>query len=291
MKLEFWILNVGQCAHPEYMVRGCGSLKPLVFPVICVLIKHPIHGYLLFDTGYGTRFQAATKRGLNRLYEIVTPTQLDPDGHAALQLGSKLDLREIQTCILSHFHADHFGGLDDFDFAKVYCSKQSYATVPKSDGIRALTAACIPSLLPSNLTEKLSFVEDVSTIPLGEELKPFEVGYDLLGDQSILLVQLDGHAAGMLGLLVEHMNGIKYFFVADAVWGRGEIVENHKPFCAVNFLFSSRRDYDCNVQKLKQLSDHNRSICIIPSHCQDSISAAIDECPHLSFESFPYASD
>ena len=50
--VEFTILKVGHCNHPQCVAARGTGFKSVEFPALCFLIKHPDKGYILYDTGY-----------------------------------------------------------------------------------------------------------------------------------------------------------------------------------------------------------------------------------------------
>ncbi len=62
-------------------MRGA-SLKPVIFPALAALIRHPSEGWILFDTGYDRRFIEATRPFPERLYRWLTPLVIPPEEEA-----------------------------------------------------------------------------------------------------------------------------------------------------------------------------------------------------------------
>ncbi len=186
---------VGHCTQIEKMVHRKGSYKKIVFPATCALIKHPTQGYFLFDTGY-SRY---VLEDAPFLYELTTPIVFNEKDSLVNQLKMLgVTPEEIKAIIISHFHADHIGGLRDFPNAKFICSKEAFDSIQQLKGIKALLAAFIPTLLPADFSKRVQIIES----------------NDLLGDESLVVIDLPGHAPGQIGLMIEQ----RVLLAADACW-------------------------------------------------------------------------
>src|SRR5205807_556113 len=94
---------------------------------LAALLRHPDHGWLLWDTGYAPRMLEVTRGLPFALYRAATPLHLRPELAALTQL-ERLGLREhdIRRVLISHFHADHIAGLRDFPGAEYIASQLAY---------------------------------------------------------------------------------------------------------------------------------------------------------------------
>ena len=96
--------------------------------------------------------------------------------------------------------------MKDFKQATIYCSKKSYQQVKKIPNLLAFTKGILKDLLPSDIEDRIVFVEDVSQ-KYSDGI--FEEKYDLFKDNSIMVYNLPGHAAGQIGIELE-TNKSKY---------------------------------------------------------------------------------
>jgi len=251
------ILHAGYCACPEHIAIRGGAWTRIRFPAMFALIEHPRHGAMLFDTGYSYRFFDATKKFPYSLYRHVTPITLRGDDLAVNQL--------------SHFHADHIAALADFDRARYVYLPHAYDNVRFTRGLGAVRRAYLPSLIPSDFDSRAAPVDMTHPANLPPEYAPFTRGYDLLGDESILAVELPGHAYGQMGLFVRDESQT-YFFVADAAWQARSIRENRPPHPIANLLFPDPKAYRETLSALHSFYQLHRSVKIIPSHCEKTLS-------------------
>lgn len=252
-KVEIKLYKVGYCKHPEFMVKKGGSFKSIKFPAMVALIEYA-DKTLLFDTGYGKYFFEATKKFPEKLYAITTPVTLKKP------LIEMLD-KKIDTIFISHFHADHIGGLKDFPNAKIICSKAEYEIASsKSSRFSKTKKGVLPSLLPDDFEERVLFIEDLELIDLPKSLAPFTKGYKI--EDNFFAIELPGHAKGQYGLFVKDT-----FFVSDAIWDIEAITKNVMPNILTHIIFDSAKEYKETIKKLQQLYKKNPQIKIVPTHC------------------------
>src|SRR4051812_47402665 len=109
---EFHLLDTGYCLAREGMLIHGGSYKTVKCHCVVALLKHPTHGWGLWDTGYAPRMWEETRRLPNRIYRWAAPLPAQPDRSALKQVrGMGMDGKDIQWIVLSHLHGDHVSGL------------------------------------------------------------------------------------------------------------------------------------------------------------------------------------
>lgn len=263
------IIEAGFCRHPEFMVMKGGRWQAVEFPAMVALIHHP-QGNILLDTGYAAHFFEATEHFPEKLYALTTPVNCQ---QSARQLISET----IDTVVISHFHADHIAGLKDFPYARFLCSEAAYHDIQNTQVSRfnKTRKGLLPSLLPENFAERVSFFEQLPLVALPEAMHPFEQGYLLYPD--IYAIALPGHARGHFGLLYKNC-----FFIADAVWTIKTLSENRRPNKITHWLADDVEQYHQTIDKLQQLYQRRSGIHIIPSHCAETIAKIKHLCSPLS---------
>jgi len=267
------ILKAGHCTCPEHIAIQGGRWRNIRFPAMFALIEHPRHGPMLFDTGYSERFFRETERFPNRLYRLATPVALDESQTAQAQLAARgMRPGDIERVFISHFHADHIAALRDFPRARYVYLPQGYAAVHSLAGWRALAQAHLPGLLPPDFAERGDPVDVTAARSLPPEYTPFTSGFDLLGDGSLLAVELPGHCTGQMGLLARTESGTTFFFVADAAWLMRSIADNRLPHALANLIFSNPRLYRLTIEKLHRFHVQRPEVRIIPSHCEETLA-------------------
>jgi glyoxylase-like metal-dependent hydrolase (beta-lactamase superfamily II) len=273
------LLVAGSCTHPEHVVLRNWRLRSMEFPATLAVIRHPEHGVVLYDTGYSQRFLDATRPFPERLYRWVTPVTIPPGATAAEQLRARgVDPEDVRRIVVSHFHADHVGGLADFPRARYVFLESSWAAVRDLRGVGALRRGFLPGLLPADFDARGLPVDTRHPRPLPPELAPFTHGYDLFGDGSLLAVELAGHAAGQMGLVLRRPDGGLWFLVADACWTSRCYRERTPPHGLTRLLFDDTREYRRTLERIADVHDGSPAVRIIPSHCSEAVESAARAC-------------
>lgn len=272
--LEWRLYEAGHCTHPERAARRGGPLRACEFPALVALLRHPVHGWILFDTGYSEHFMAATRAFPERLYRWVTPVRLQPRQALREQLRSDgIDVDDIAWIVLSHLHADHIGGLADFPRARVALSRKGWRDLQARSRLGALRVGLVPALLGARDEATLHWFEDSPTRVLEDPLSDFGVAHDLFDDGSVRLIELPGHAAGHYGLCFDDARG-PVFLVGDAAWSTQAIRDNVPPPGVVTDWLGDTPVYRRTLAKLHTLHGADPRIRIVPSHCREWRSRA-----------------
>lgn len=264
MRVKLSLGYSGYCySKASHVVRGDKN-ELIKFHALFALLQHPNFGWILFDTGYTTRFYDATKTYPNKIYADATKVVINEKNDLKTQLNSiGLQTSDIKHVIISHFHADHIGGLKDFNNAVLYCTKSAYEQVKNISNFFAFSKGILKDLIPNDFEERILFIEEYAN---EVEDSVFGVTYDLFNDGSIIVYQLPGHAAGQIGIEVETQKN-KYFLVADACWDKRAYKENKLPNPIVRLFFDSWNDYIDSLDKICQYHQSFPEVIIVPTHC------------------------
>lgn len=170
---------------------NCGSLRPLGTPaMVChVLLVESDNGLVLVDTGFGTLDCEDPGRFGHLRRRLIRPAldRAETAAHQVERLGfERSDVRHI---IVTHFDADHIGGLADFPDARVH--------VTTAEAFGAMQSRAIQNRIrfrPPQWAHGPKLVEhDVD----GESWRGFAAAKELTEiGPGFVLVSLPGHTLG-----------------------------------------------------------------------------------------------
>ena len=258
------LLFTGFTRGYEHHVLQGARREMVPFHSLVAVVEHPRFGVTLFDSGYSRHFHEHTRRFPFSLYARVTRVTCAPDDEVRLQL-QRLGVSRVDRVVISHFHGDHIAGLRDFDDADLIVHHAAWSDARRRRGINAVRKGHVPGLLPDDFAERVHALPAFADPGFG----PFARCHDLFGDRSVLLVELPGHAAGQVGMLVQLDDGSRKLLVADAVWYSRAIREQRMPGTITRPLFSSTKDYRRTLQTLHAFSTQFPHIELVPTHCPE----------------------
>lgn len=255
------IRSSGHCfASGHHVIKGAAR-TPVRFEAIWAELIHPEHGTILFDSGYTSRFLDATKRFPKRIYALLTKVSILPEEEAYRQVDPSM----VTHFICSHIHADHVGGLRDFPDATCWASEECLQQVDELPDWRSWTRGVLKELFTDGWRQSCKTFESRPTVDHPELGK----GFDLLGDGSIVLIPLPGHAKGQYGALVRTDQG-PVFLVADAFWDIRAVTEGKVPNPIVRVFFDDMDAYAQSLQRIRNFHAKHPKVPLIATHCPEA---------------------
>lgn len=255
----------GYCMANSWFVEKGKPFKNVPFVALWALIKSEEEGYILFDTGYADHHLTCTAFYPNKMFAHITKVFIDPVSNAKEQLRLKgIDAEEIKHVVISHFHADHVGGLKDFTKATFWCKKEAYEHIRDSSDFWAFSKGYLKDLLPENMADRLKFLDEGDPVFIDGLKKCWS-----FIDPAIVIVDLPGHARGHVGLLFSHE---QKFLVADAAWTTDSIIYKRYPRRIVAFLVDSYTRLIQTSDMLCEFQAKNPSIELIVTHCPSIVT-------------------
>ncbi len=267
MTLNLSLLTAGYTEQFAFFAERDGPLKKRRFPATAGLLEHPKEGLVLFDTAYSPFFHDATRRFPERIHALVTPVTIDPQDTVAAQIVRKgYAIDDVRHVLLSHFHADHIGGARLFPKATFVTRRSAFEAVKHRSRLSGTFAGFLKALLPSDFESRVRFVDD--DVKTALDLGPFDAGFDLFRDGSVLLVDLPGHATGQVGAFVDSSQG-PVLLAADAAWSERNYAEGVHPHPLAHVVIRNfdGHDYHETIEKLSALRKARPDVAIIPCHC------------------------
>jgi len=255
-----------------WMINGASrSVVRIPVPVHLVQIGARV---VVIDSGYNAQMlddpQAYVGRAFYQaalsLYPVPTGT-----GHWAAAGWMKalgFDPSAVDSLIITHPHFDHTGGIPDIGARQVLIGEGSREQYGRGHfGL-------------SGVMEDPA--DRAVEIPLGlVGLVDAQTGGDVLGDGSIRIVSLPGHAKGSMGVWVQANEGPRILFVGDAIYGRpnlGNMLPGFEHLVEVADqpqIKMRRNDQDPKAAAETLLSlwcldrwqdTHDEAILIVPAH-------------------------
>lgn len=264
-RIHIALFSSGYCLAKKCYVFPGDSSEKMPFHAVWALITHPILGKILFDTGYSTRFYSATKYFPNRMYRWITPVFHQEETSCLNQLlRMKISPEEINHVVISHFHADHIGGLHDFPGAIIWCSRNGMKHVKNKSNFSSVMHGVLKSMIPGNLLEKAVFPEDLPGKTDVSGLTMWKWHDD------IYFVDLPGHFRGQVGLFVKRTNMGDLLLCADAAWSFQSIKRKIYPSKLVSLISDNYHILTQTMDKLHAFNRENPEVRILPTHCYET---------------------
>ncbi len=245
--MEIRFFDGGYCRQLLFFIDR-RSWQWVRFHAVFLVIKHPREGWVLIDTGYGGRFREATEDWPYCLYRYVTPATMAGTASDALRSGG-IDPAEIHHLIVTHFHADHVGGLGEFAHAKIHYNADAWKTLAQLAPFRQLRAAYLPKLIPDWLPAQS---QPISAEQFSYDEKLGFPVHDLFGAGLIKLIDLPGHAPGQVGVLIQAEEG-QVLYAADAFWRSSQIDASIDLLPPALHVQWDRRAYQRTIESLRVL--------------------------------------
>lgn len=270
IQLDVKFLAAGCCYQDQRLVLPGSPRRQLRFPALVVRLRHPDHGVILYDTGYAPRVFEHCRRLPERILPWVTRIEIPPEHSAVAQLAAEgIRADDVAHVILTHFHVDHVAGLEDFPAARLHLHGPSLGRLRRAGRWGTMRHGVVRSLLPAPGRA----YNDVTTLArVATGLEVFTDGWDVLGDGSVLLVELPGHADGQLGALLTATGGRRVFLATDACWVEQAYREFRMPSGLTRLVHPDFTAYRSTLRRLHEFHRRHPEVTIVPSHCEATLA-------------------
>jgi glyoxylase-like metal-dependent hydrolase (beta-lactamase superfamily II) len=268
--ITFSLFASGYCTANAKIVDPTSELKPSRFYAVWALLQHPSLGYILFDCGYNELFNKETRRFPEILYRWSTPISFNEQETAKHILAKKgIKPEDIHYIIVSHFHADHICSLRDFPKAQFICNQSSLNEFRNVSGLAAVKKGIIKNLVPTDFESRVIVLQDIASSYVDE--KSGLTFFRFLDQDVFELVELPGHARGMLGLKA-NLPDKKILYATDAAWSKKAFAKNILPMKIVKLFFDSWNEYKHTFTALKKFEAHHSDFTILFTHCPETLA-------------------
>ena len=220
-EIKIHVFHTGYVKVSPYLPFGgenCNVLKAmglfipkrkwLTLPVSCYLIEHP-NGLILFDVGWnksmspnGTFNKKAQIKSLGNYMLYKTNQGWVEKGKCIDEQLMNIGLKpsDLDYVILSHLDCDHANGLELVKDAKyIIVSNDELKFASKKNFINKI-----------RYQEKWWKDINLSGFDFNGFEGPFKRSYDLFGDGSILLINIQGHSDGLCALKITNKENGNY---------------------------------------------------------------------------------
>jgi len=259
-KLE--LFSSGYCTGNRKHIHKGEHNEKLNFHATWALIKHVKLGNIVFDTGYTNRFYDVTKKFPFKLYKWATPVYHDDKQSCKNILQSKgIAINDIDHVIISHFHADHIGGIKDFPNSTKWFSKDAWEHFQSKTNWSGVVSAYLKPLVPNNLIAK--YPNQILSEIKWNNFKAWQ------WEEDILFIDLPGHSRGQIGLFIKNTNFGDVFLLADASWTQDAIKNKKYPSKIVKIFVDNYQKLTETIDKLHDFKEKYPDTLMIPTHCSE----------------------
>jgi glyoxylase-like metal-dependent hydrolase (beta-lactamase superfamily II) len=221
-------------APERFMLKG-GAWRMIDVKVRYGFLAHPTLGPVLIDTGYGPRVTSGKERSfaLKAYTAALRPCLIAGNCVLPFLRSKGIEPDDIRTIIITHFHADHVSALLDFPKAQFLLPYNVWKSFVGSGQFGNLRHGIFSELIPEDVASRMTIFETLPVVQLDD---PFSLGHDLLGDGSVLSIDLPGHATGHCGLLFTDCPR-PLLYATDVQWLPEAITENRAPGFPANLIY------------------------------------------------------
>ncbi|WP_308191598.1 MBL fold metallo-hydrolase [Gordonia liuliyuniae] len=199
---------------------NCGTMRPLATPggLVChVLLVETPTGLALVDTGLGLRYGSEPGKLFGPSRFVVRPVFDEAEAAVRQVQALGFDPHDVRDIVLTHFDADHVGGIADFPWARIHLTgdEANAALTPR-------TFAEKSRYLPAQRDHRPELVRHEPAA--GDQWRGFASATELteIGD-GIVMLALPGHSRGHAAIAVDAGHGRWVLHAGDSFYHSRQI--------------------------------------------------------------------
>jgi N-acyl homoserine lactone hydrolase len=252
--LKIHVFDTGSFELPEAVVYGGGSwFKKRRMTASAFVIEHPTAGLIVFDSGLSPALVENPARYAGRLVSMLLEFHVRAGQDLVSQMrAAGLNPDDVRYVVPSDLHFDHTGTLESFHNATLVVAAKELAFATAKPG-------WLPNfVVPEDFDDMTKRVE--IDYDHGEPYATFFAHHDLLGDGSIILVDLRGHTPGSQGMIVR-ASPDPVLLAGDAAW-----VEESWRYAAMPLWADDPDLWWEQIWRIKKFVQLVPSAVVIPGH-------------------------
>lgn len=245
--MKLTAFNNGYCSGNSKFINNKSGSRKMNFPATFFYLE--ISGIkILLDTGYSSKMKNSLNLAV-KLYLNLTKAICSKDADDVLQ-ENNINPAEINYIIISHFHPDHYGGLQKFENAKIICSKNEHELLQKNKYYKAKNLI-FHEFIPKNIEENIIEMETYRKENLLKEKDNEKIEFfNILNLDEVYSFYLEGHTKGHIGIYLKSLDKLLIF---DAVWCK-ENLEGAEPRKILKKLsLFSEKEYRASIERIKRI--------------------------------------
>lgn len=247
-------------------------MRPPGVPGGCVchvLLVEAESGLVLVDSGFGLRDAKDPAKRFGPARRFIRPAFAEAESAVSQVVELGLDPRDVRDIVLTHFDADHTGGLADFPWARIHLTAAEQAAALEPAGVVERGR-----YLPAQRDHGPDLV--AHTPSAGDTWRGFAAAEELIA--GVVLIALPGHTRGHAAVAVdagEH----RVLHVGDAFYHRGQIDGTGGvpwPLRAMERMFAHDwRQVRANHERLRSLwAADDPGLVLVNAHDPELLRAA-----------------
>ncbi len=251
------LINPGIMTSPAWLMIPGGGFGTARFSSTVAVLERSNGDIILVDAAYSRDEMANPGDHFSFFHRKVLVCSGGGPASTVAQLEAMgKDPARVTHIVATHLHLDHIGGFTDFPNAQVVVNESEYASA-RSKG---MTSGYMH-------IDALEASGRVQTVKLGGQSKHgFPAHHDLLGDGQVLLLDLKGHSAGSVGVLLhDPIDDRSILMAGDSAYSNREYRLQRCAIMQRALAFS----YDwlkSGWARLKDFEANNPDIPVIVSH-------------------------